>query len=119
MELQNGYKVIYDVAAEGEHRFYASKTGFFKDADEIGSFPADGKTRKYKLVYEKDGRFFGSETGIPSETDDALVALDKVFVAAEEGEEDEVIEEVEEVVEEEDEEENTVEPTDTTPEVEE
>ena len=77
MNLQNGYKVIYDKAAGGEHVFCASKTGVFADAEEILRVAAG----EYKLVYEKDGHFYGSKTGIPTEGDYCFIEFDKVFVA--------------------------------------
>ena len=63
MNLQNGYKVIYDSAANNEHIFYASKTGVFADAEEIVKLAAG----EYKLVYEKNGCIYGSKTGVPTE----------------------------------------------------
>jgi hypothetical protein len=75
MNLQNGYKVIYEKAADGKRIFYASKTGIFADAEVI----AEAEIGKYKLIYEKAGRFYGSETGIPAEGDYCFEAFDKVF----------------------------------------
>ena len=80
MELKNGYKVIYDKAANGEHTFYASKTGVFADAEEIVKLAAG----EYKLIYEKDGSFYGSESGIPAEGDHLFVEFDRVFKEDEE-----------------------------------
>lgn len=82
MELKNGYKVIYDTAANGEHVFSASKTGIFSDAEELGRF-AEGK---YKLIYEKDGHIYGSETGIPADDDYCFEEFDAVLVVTEEDE---------------------------------
>lgn len=78
MNLQNGYKVIYEKAADGKRTFYASKTGVFADAEQIGDIIEIGK---YKLIYEKAGRFYGSETGIPADDDYCFEAFDKVFVS--------------------------------------
>jgi hypothetical protein len=83
MNLQNGYKVIYEKAADGKRTFYASKTGVFADAEII----AEAEIGKYKLIYEKAGRFYGSESGIPSEGDYCFEDFDKVFIAAEATEE--------------------------------
>jgi hypothetical protein len=85
MNLQNGYKVIYDKATEGKRAFYASQTGMFADAEQIGE---DFEIGKYKLIYEKDGSIYGSETGIPAEGDHCFEEFNKVFVA----EDDEVVE---------------------------
>ena len=35
----------------------------------------------YKIIYEKDGRFYGSLTGIPAEGDYCFKGFDKVFCA--------------------------------------
>lgn len=78
MNLQNGYKVIYEKAANGMRTFYASKTGVFADAEVI----AEAEIGKYKLIYEKDGRFYGSESGIPAAGDFCFTAFDKVFKEA-------------------------------------
>lgn len=101
MNLQNGYKVIYEKAADGKRTFYASKTGFFADAEVI----TEANIGEYKLIYEKDGRFYGSTTGIPAEDDFCFEAFDKVFKEGATSEATTVVEEVptEEPVVEEDE----------------
>lgn len=91
MNLQNGYKVIYEKAADGKRTFYASKTGVFADAEQIGDVIEIGK---YKLIYEKAGRFYGSETGIPADDDYCFEAFDKVFVSGNAEKTDEVEEPV-------------------------
>ena len=75
MNLQNGYKVIYEKAADGKRTFYASKTGVFADAEKI----AEAVIGQYKLIYEKNGQFYGSETGIPADNDHCFTEFDKVF----------------------------------------
>jgi hypothetical protein len=75
MNLHNGYKVIYDKAKDNKHVFYASKTGKFADAEKLGEF----ENGKYKLIYEKAGKFYGSESGIPAEDDYCFTEFDKVF----------------------------------------
>jgi hypothetical protein len=78
MNLQNGYKVIYEKAADGNRAFYASKTGVFADAEKI----AESAIGQYKLIYEKAGSIYGSESGIPADTDIHLADFDKVFKVA-------------------------------------
>jgi hypothetical protein len=90
MDLQNGYKVIYEKAADGKRTFYASTTGVFADADVI----AETAIGQYKLIYEKAGKIYGSESGVPAEGDYCFKAFDKVFKVAED--EDEVVETPEE-----------------------
>lgn len=75
MNLQNGYKVIYEKAADGKRTFYASKTGLFKDAEVI----AEATIGEYKLIYEKNGMFYGSTTGIPAEGDYCFEEFRAVF----------------------------------------
>ena len=86
MNLQNGYKVIYEKIADGNRTFLASKTGLFADAEVI----TEAKIGEYKLIYEKDGRFYGSTTGLPAEDDYCFEDFDKVFKKAEEATEPEV-----------------------------
>lgn len=102
MNLQNGYKVIYEKAADGKRTFYASKSGVFADADII----AEATIGQYKLIYEKAGQIYGSESGVPAEGDYCFEAFDKVFKAAEDEGEDEVVEPSDEPT-------NEEEPTDT------
>ena len=78
MNLQNGYKVIYEKAADGKRTFYASKTGVFADAEKI----LEATIGEYKLIYEKNGQFYGSTSGIPAEGDYCFTEFDKVFKKA-------------------------------------
>ena len=87
MDLKNGYKVIYDKAKDGERTFYASKTGVFADAEQITT----ATIGDYKLIYEKDSKVYGSETGIPADTDYCFDAFNKVFIADEPVQETQVI----------------------------
>lgn len=86
MNLQNDYKVIYEKAADGKRTFYASKSGTFADAEQIGEPVEIGK---YKLIYEKNGKIYCSESNIPNfnengePADIAMEGFDKVFVDAE------------------------------------
>lgn len=75
MNLQNGYKVIYEKTADGKRAFYASKTGLFKDAELI----TEATIGEYKLIYEKNGLFYGSTTGVPTEDDYCFEAFRAVF----------------------------------------
>ena len=80
MKLQNGYKVIYEKAADGKRTFYASKSGIFADADKI----AEAVIGQYKLIYEKAGKIYGSESGVPADGDYYFADFAKVFEVAEE-----------------------------------
>ena len=81
MNLQNGYKVLYEKVADGKRAFFADKLDGtaatqIGDAIEIG---------KYRLVYEKDGQIYGSETG-KVEDGVCLNAFDEIFKLTNESE---------------------------------
>ena len=88
MNLQNGYKVIYEKIADGKRTFYATKG--VKCDPTVDDKIVEAVIGEYKLIYEKDGSFYGSTTGIPAENDYCFVEFDKVFKVAEEVEEPEV-----------------------------
>ena len=89
MNLQNGYKVIYEKAADGKRTFYASKTGKCDPSvdDQIGDIFVDADYRG-KLVYEHKGDFYVAEGSTPTydelgvPTDERLAEFDLVFKAA-------------------------------------
>ena len=80
MNLQNGYKVIYEKAADGKRTFYATKNAACDPT--VDDKIIEAEIGKYKLIYEKNGEFFGSTTGIPTEEDDCFTTenFKKVFV---------------------------------------
>ena len=77
MNLQNGYKVIYEKIANGKRTFYATKN--VKCDPTVDDKIVEATIGEYKLIYERDGRFFGSLTGIPSTEDYCFENFDKVF----------------------------------------
>ena len=93
MNLQKGYKVIYGKAADGKRTFYASKTGVFADAEKI----LEATIGEYKLIYEKDGKIYCSESSVPNfnengePTDTVAEGFDKVFVETEDSSGDSVL----------------------------
>lgn len=89
MNLQNGYKVLFEKASDGKRTFLASKTGILVDAEAIAEF----EIGKYKLVYEKNGKIYCSESGVPAANDQPTKAFDKILVEADD--EDEPAEEPE------------------------
>ncbi len=78
MDLKNGYKVIYEKIADGTRTFYATKN--IKCDPTVDDKITEAEIGKYKLIYEKAGRFYGSESGIPAEGDFCFESFDKVFV---------------------------------------
>ena len=81
MNLQNGYKVLYEVAADGKRTFYATKNIVCdpKSDDEIAKVTIG----EYKLIYEKDGQIYGSTTGIPTAEDQCITGFNKAFKVTE------------------------------------
>ena len=86
MKLENGYKVIYEVIDDTNRTFKASKTGSIVDAEVIAEF-ARGS---YKLVYQRGNKLFGSVKNVPTDEDVELTDFDKVFVAAEDNNTEEI-----------------------------
>ena len=77
MNLQNGYKVIYEKTADGKRTFYATKN--VKCDPTVDDKIIEATIGEYKLIYEKAGSFYGSKTGIPADTDYCFTEFDKVF----------------------------------------
>ena len=78
MNLQNGYKVIFEKIADGERTFFADKldgTAAVQIGDAV-------KIGQYKLVYEKDGQIYGSVSGVPASDDHCFADFDIVFKTA-------------------------------------
>ena len=81
MNLQNGYKVLYEKTASDKRTFYASETGLFKDAGLI----TEATIGEYKLIYEKDGKIYGSVSGIPATGPEKDYCFDKFGIVFEDG----------------------------------
>lgn len=86
MDLKNGYKVIYENVTKNDEvttkTLYATKDAICDPTTNEDVAVAEFVDGAYKLIYEKDGKIYGSETGIPA-ADDKTVCLDgfnKVFV---------------------------------------
>jgi hypothetical protein len=69
MDYKNGYKVAYEVAANGERAIYASTTTKYPNRDEAGMITDDNLAKfvdadfNGKTVYEdKNGDFFVADT---------------------------------------------------------
>jgi hypothetical protein len=92
MNLQNGYKVIYEKAADGKRTFYASKSDAYPAADDITLASFDDADFAGKVIYEYAGEFYVSEgklpaydeNGIPTDTKIEIEHFNDVFVKAEE-----------------------------------
>ena len=79
MDLKNGYKVIYEKVTKNDEvttkTLYATKDAVCDPTTDEDVAVAEFVDGAYKLIYEKDGKIYGSETGIPT-ADDKTICLD-------------------------------------------
>jgi hypothetical protein len=86
MNLQNGYKVIYEKAADGKRTFYASKSNSYPAADDVVLASFNDEDYRGKVIYEYKGKFYASTGAVPTydengEPKDTLIdGFDKVFM---------------------------------------
>lgn len=78
MELKNGYKVLFEEVIEENGKkirvFKATKDGKSEGADEIARI----EIGKYKLIFEQNGKFYGSTNGLVAGAEE--LDFSKVFV---------------------------------------
>lgn len=79
MDLKNGYKVIYEKVTKNDEvttkTLYATKDAVCDPTTDEDVAVAEFVDGAYKLIYEKDDKIYGSETGIPT-ADDKTICLD-------------------------------------------
>lgn len=80
MNLQNGYKVVYEKAANGERTFYASQSTAYPVYDASGEI-VDTKLASFTdadfaghTIYEHAGKFYVSTDSLPSYNEDGTPA---------------------------------------------
>ena len=76
MNYKNDYKVVYEVAANGERTFYAAKSNVYPNRNEAGEI-TDTKLASFKdadfagkTIYEYKGEFYVSTGSIPKYKED-------------------------------------------------
>jgi hypothetical protein len=85
MELKNGYKVIYEVAADGKRTFYASKSNVYPTTEDVEIASFNDADYKGKVIYEYKGDFYVSAGSIPAynengvPTDNKITEFEKIF----------------------------------------
>jgi hypothetical protein len=92
MNYKNDYKVVYEVAANGERTFYAAKSNVYPNRNEAGEI-IDTKLASFKdadfagkTIYEYKGEFYVSTGSIPAydedgvPTDNKIEGFNKLFV---------------------------------------
>lgn len=99
MKYKNGYKVVYEVAADGMRTFYAAKSNEYPTRDEEGNITDDviasfiDKDFAGKTIYEYKGEFYVSTGAVPAYNedgtpkDDKIKGFSKLLVEGYEGEE--------------------------------
>ena len=99
MDYKNGYKVVYEFAANGERTFYAATTSTYPNRDKDGNI-TDTKLASFvdadfegKTIYEYKGEFYVSTGALPAYNEDGtpkdnkIKGFEKLFVEGyEEGE---------------------------------
>ena len=96
MNYKNGYKVVYEVAADGERTFWASKSNEYPARDEAGNIIENEMNTKLasfvdedfagKTIYEYKGEFYVSTDKVPAYNEDGtpkdtkIVGFEKLFV---------------------------------------
>lgn len=90
MKLQNGYKVIYEKAADGKRTFYASKSNVYPTSEDVEIASFSDADFAGKVIYEHAGKFYVSNGSLPEydengkPKDSAVEGFDEIFVNKEE-----------------------------------
>ena len=116
MNYKNGYKVVYEVAADGKRTFYATKSNAYPSEDDVVLASFNDADFAGKTIYEYKGEFYVSTGAVPAYNEDGtpkdekIKGFKKLFVEGDSEEatesvdpEDEVEDEDEEPVEDEEE----------------
>lgn len=92
MNYKNGYKIVYEVAADGERTFYATKSTSYPTRDASGKITDDVLATfndadfKGKTIYEYEGEFYVSTGALPAYNEDGtpkdkkIAGFEKLFV---------------------------------------
>ena len=84
MIYKNGYKVVYEVAADGKRTFYAAKSNVYPTRDEDGKITDtvlatfDDTEFAGKTIYEYAGEFYVSTGAVPAYNEDGTPADEKI-----------------------------------------
>ena len=95
MIYKNGYKVVYEVAADGKRTFYAAKSATYPTRDEDGNI-TDTVLATFndadfagKTIYEYAGEFYVSTGAVPAYNEDGtpkdtkIAGFEALFVEGE------------------------------------
>lgn len=86
MNYKNGYKVVYEVAADGKRTFYATKSNAYPSEDDVVLASFNDADFAGKTIYEYKGEFYVSTGAVPAYNEDGtpkdekIKGFDKLFV---------------------------------------
>jgi hypothetical protein len=88
MIYKNGYKVVYEIAADGKRTFYATKSNAYPPRDEAGKIIENEENVQLasfndedfrgKTIYEYKGQFYVSKEALPAYKEDGTPADDMI-----------------------------------------
>ena len=88
MIYKNGYKVVYEIAADGKRTFYATKSNAYPPRDEAGKIIENEENIQLasfndedfrgKTIYEYKGQFYVSKDTLPAYKEDGTPADDMI-----------------------------------------
>lgn len=88
MNYKNGYKVVYEVAADGKRTFYATKSNEYPPRNEAGEIIETEMNTKLatfedadfagKTIYEYKGEFYVSTGKVPTYNEDGTPKDEKI-----------------------------------------
>lgn len=86
MVYKNGYKVVYEIAADGKRTFYATKSNAYPATDDIELASFTDAEYAGKTIYEYKGEFYVSTGAVPAYNEDGtpkdqkIAGFEKLFV---------------------------------------
>jgi hypothetical protein len=86
MNYKNGYKVVYEVAADGKRTFYATKSNAYPTTEDTVLATFEDADFAGKVIYEYKGEFYVSTGKVPAYNEDGtpmdekIVGFEKLFV---------------------------------------
>ena len=86
MDYKNGYKVVYEVAADGKRTFYATKSNAYPSKEDTELVSFDDTDFVGKVIYEYKGEFYVSTGAVPAYNEDGtpkdekITGFEKLFV---------------------------------------
>ena len=86
MIYKNGYKGVYEIAADGKRTFYATKSNAYPGSDDVELASFTDAEYAGKTIYEYKGEFYVSTGAVPAYNEDGtpkdqkIAGFEKLFV---------------------------------------